>query len=289
MSHDPPPPPPDAAPPPGPTRPRGVAGLAARLAAATVDHSAGVRERSRTIQRMLRLAAAGTRVALSAKRSGAALHDALETVEIATREGRDAAGEIVSRLRAALAALAAIHEVRMEAAGRFAAVDGAMTEVVATARAIRLLSFSASLEAARAGEEGTAFGVLAARMQELAATFERQTDAIGARVDAVRMTLRDVKDRSEEVTAMVAALPDAAVAVEAQLGTAVAGCGAVRGAESEIRHALGRIEAGAEELQATMGRLTGAGRTALEEAGEMADLAARVEAMVRPCAAVDAA
>ena len=131
-----------------------------------------------------RLTAAAGAIAIDAEESAA--------ISAATQSGAREGGALIRRLRADLedvvvAAQQAVETItalttRVEEVGKFAgAIDG-------VARSIHLVALNANIEAAKAGEHGLAFGVVAQEVQDLARQTAEAAGSIRAIVAAIAQT-----------------------------------------------------------------------------------------------------
>jgi len=224
------------------------------------------------------VASAADALATSAEASVAVAREGSETVAAAVR-GIQSVGERVGQTARAV-------ETLQEHSGRIESIVETILEI---AKQTNLLAINASIVAARAGEEGRAFGVVAGEIRKLAERASAAAEQIAALVANIR----------EGVAESVGAMRDEAGQVEA----AVLEAG--RSAEA-LRRIVASLEATNRQAQAISGRardIDGAvsrGRAAVDElasgaeeeaatAEEMAAQSAQVGAAVRRLVGEDGA
>jgi methyl-accepting chemotaxis protein len=139
-----------------------------------------------------------------------------------------------------------------------------------------LLALNATIEAARAGEAGKGFAVVASEVKELAQETARATEDISHRVEAIQADTAGAVEAIGRISSVIAEINDfqatIAAAVEEQTATTNEMNRNVAEAANGSRSIAGAIGGLAEGTQATNERVAEAQRAAAELAGMSSDL-----------------
>jgi methyl-accepting chemotaxis protein len=100
----------------------------------------------------------------------------------------------------------------LEAAGRIGEVVKLITAV---AEQTNLLALNATIEAARAGEAGKGFAVVASEVKQLAGQTAKATEAIGAQITAMQAATREAAASIQMIGATIVEVSDVAAAIAA--------------------------------------------------------------------------
>jgi methyl-accepting chemotaxis protein len=163
-------------------------------------------------------------------------------------------------------------------------VGNVVKVITAIAEQTNLLALNATIEAARAGEAGKGFAVVASEVKELAQETARATDDIGRRVTAIQADTADAVRAIEEIAATIGSINDYQVtiasAVEEQSATT-----------EEMNRNVGDAARGSGDIAANISGVAAAAATTTEavvsyreealevarRAGELDELVARFQ------------
>jgi methyl-accepting chemotaxis protein len=222
---------------------------ASQMAQTSNDLSHQSTQMAQTIQRIAAdagsLVEISTRLA-SAARAGVERNVQLRDLASANRQRLDEGSAALSTLVADVQAGAAASEALVRASQEIRAF---VTLVRRLAKQSKLLALNASMEAARAGEEGEGFAVVASEIRKLAATSTEAAERTEAIVADVLMRVDQSRVTSERTM-------QTATAVQAATQHAVASFQEIERAVAEAEASAGMIEQSAAESNALVGEMT---------------------------------
>jgi methyl-accepting chemotaxis protein len=162
-------------------------------------------------------------------------------------------GDRVTQTRTAAAKAVDGVRVGQEYAGSLSRTAAAIGAMVGTIRRIasqtKLLALNASIEAARSGEAGRGFGVVATEVKSLAREVESATQQIDGLVTSIRSHTSDIGGVLHGMDEVVSDLSDLSDTVSAQTGEQTELTGRIRGSVSEVADALSSVVGAVGSLQ----------------------------------------
>ncbi|MER3405589.1 MAG: hypothetical protein C4289_10920, partial [Chloroflexota bacterium] len=229
-----------------------VAQGAQEQSGAVRDTNQAMTQLSATISEVARYAAEGARTAETTATTASQMAANVEQVAAAaSQQTRASAEQGAQAVRQAVASMAQIQQVVDQAAARVAELGALGQRIHAVVETIddiaeqtNLLALNAAIEAARAGEHGKGFAVVADEVRKLAERSQRETRAIAELIAQVQQATSDA------VTAMQngsQAVNEGSARAE-QAGAALADI--LRAVESTVKQ-VGEIAAAVQEMAAS--------------------------------------
>ncbi len=243
-----------------------MSGTATQIAASAEETSAQAQAVSAAAEQISRSV---DTVSAGSEEMGASIREISQNAT----EAAHVAGEAVE--------LAASTSATMNKLGESSAEIGNVIKVITSiAEQTNLLALNATIEAARAGEAGKGFAVVASEVKDLAQETARATEDISRRVEAIQADTTGAVTAIERITQVIARISDfqttIASAVEEQTATT-----------AEMNRSVGEAATGSSEIAenitgvAEAARLTSEGVTESQEAtAELARMSAQLTAVV---------
>ncbi len=167
-----------------------------------------------------------------------------EQIKSSAERAREASNEVVRSNQAV--------ETLQQVVGKIGDVTKLITDV---AEQTNLLALNATIEAARAGEAGKGFAVVASEVKALAAQTSKATDEIDSQISEMRAAASLSIEATSSVAAMVNAISEASNAIAGAIEQQSA-------ATSEIAMSVSSVADGTEKVSESIGEVSGsAGRT----------------------------
>jgi methyl-accepting chemotaxis protein len=141
-----------------------------------------------------------------------------------------------------------------------------------------LLALNAAIEAARAGEHGRGFAVVADEVRKLADRTTKATEEIGESIQAIQTETGDAVERMNAGTAEVERGVELATGAGESLRRIVAGARDVAGMIRSIAAAAEQQSAASEEVSRNVESISSVTRQSSEGAGQAATAAAELSA-----------
>ncbi|MCW2776793.1 MAG: methyl-accepting chemotaxis sensory transducer [Frankiales bacterium] len=169
-------------------------------------------------------------VSTGASEMGASIREIAQNANEAASVARDAV-EVAERTSALVGKLG----------GSSAEIGNVVKVITSIAEQTNLLALNATIEAARAGEAGKGFAVVASEVKDLAQATGKATEDITERIEAIQSDTAGAVQAISEITAVIAAISDyqtsIAGAVEEQTATT-----------AEMSRSVGEAAAGSNEI-----------------------------------------
>ncbi len=136
------------------------------------------------------------------KEASSRLASGIETISSTTEE-------ILAQTEEMAAASRTLTQTLIQSNSRVKETDQAMGLIKAIAGQTNLLGLNAAIEAARVGEQGRGFGVVAEEIRKLAASSTESIKTVGAIIEAVQNDSTDARSHMENIDNSISQISDA--------------------------------------------------------------------------------
>ncbi len=229
--------------------------IASRVAAASEELSAQVEEISRGAEvqrsRVDGTASAMTEMnatVLEVARNAGQASEQSENTRVKASDGAALVNKVVSAINAVNAVAVTLQDNMKELGGQAESIGGVMNVISDIADQTNLLALNAAIEAARAGEAGRGFAVVADEVRKLAEKTMSATQEVGANINAIqhstRANISEVSNAVKSITDATALANQSGVSLEEIVNLASANSAVV----SSIATAAEEQSATSEEI-----------------------------------------
>ncbi len=253
-----------------------VAAAATQIAASSEEMAQGMNEQSRQVTQ---IASAIEQMSASvvevARKSGEAANNAGSSGQVA-EQGGQVVSETIQGMQAISDAVSA-GAVSVSELGKRGEQIGQIIEVINDiADQTNLLALNAAIEAARAGEHGRGFAVVADEVRKLADRTTKATEEIGVSIKAIQTETTQAVQRMEAGTDQVQVGVSKASEAGQSLNQIVAGAREVAGMIQSIAAAAEQQSAASEEVSRNIDGIASVTRQATEGSNQAAQAAAQL-------------
>jgi len=255
---------------------REVAAAATQIAASGDEMSQGMNDQN---QQMFQIASAIEEMSASvvevARKSGEAASNAAESGQIA-QEGGGVVDQTIEGMRAISEAVSAGADSVTELGKRGEQIGKIIDVINDIADQTNLLALNAAIEAARAGEHGRGFAVVADEVRKLADRTTKATNEIAESIKAIQTETGEAVQRMNAGTGQVAAGVQSATEAGESLKKIVTSAQEVAGMIQSIAAAAEQQSAASEEVSRNVDAVSAVSRQANESAQQAAMAASQL-------------
>lgn len=206
------------------------------------------------------------------------------TVATAAEEMTASIKEIAQQASEAAQVAGQAAEVAGRASGTIVKLSDSSNEIGAVVKAItsiaeqtNLLALNATIEAARAGEAGKGFAVVASEVKELAKQTEQATEEIRSKIEAMQSDTKGAIDAIQQITEVIKRINDIQMVVASSVEEQAATMNEISGNSSEASRGSAEIAQNITSVSQSAGSSTDAATHTASAANELAQLAARLD------------
>jgi len=253
-----------------------VAGAATEISASSEQMASGMNEQS---EQVTQISAAIEEMSASiievARKSGEAADTATKSGEVA-ESGGQVVSETIHGMESINEAVSASAESVQELGKRGEQIGEIIEVINDIADQTNLLALNAAIEAARAGEHGRGFAVVADEVRKLADRTTKATEEIADSIQAIQKETSDAVDRMNTGTEQVRRGVDLARGAGDNLGQIVTSARDVAGMIQSIAASAEQQSSAAEEVARNVEAITAVTREASEGSNQAASAAAQL-------------
>lgn len=253
-----------------------LAGAATEIAASSEQMARGLDEQSGQIMQISaatqEMSASVTEVATKSAQAAATANQSGECAEA----GGGAVAKTIDDMRAIEADVSAATAGVTQLSGRSEEIGRVIGVINDIADQTNLLALNAAIEAARAGEHGRGFAVVADEVRKLAERTTRSTEEVAGSIRAIQTDTSAVVERMAVGKAQVQASVERAAGAGQSLGLIVTGARNVAGMVADIAAAAEQQAAASEQISRTIESITAASKQASQGAGQSAAAAGQL-------------
>ena len=255
---------------------REVAAAATQIAASSEEMSQGMTDQNQQIfQISSAIEQMGTSVVEVARKSGEAANNALESGQVA-KEGGEVVEQTIEGMRAISDAVSAGAASVAELGKRGEQIGKIIDVINDIADQTNLLALNAAIEAARAGEHGRGFAVVADEVRKLADRTTKATDEIGDSIKAIQNETGEAVQRMNAGTDQVASGVTSATQAGESLKKIVTSAQDVAGMIQSIAASAEQQSTASEEVSRNVESVSAVSRQASEGSQQAASAAAQL-------------
>ncbi len=227
-----------------------LASASEELSASSEEMSKGVISQS---DRSTQIASAAHQMSQTvveiARNASSIATSASDTAKVA-KEGEDVVDKSVSEVKDIAATVSESSKVMVSLGERSKQIGDIIRVISEIADQTNLLALNAAIEAARAGEQGKGFAVVADEVRKLAERTAKATSEIGSMIGAIQDEVQKSVNSMEQVSRMVGT----GVEFSTQTGEALEN---IVGRVSELQMMVQQIASATEEMSATSEQISG--------------------------------
>lgn len=167
--------------------------------------------------------------------------------------------------------------IALELAGEAEKVGNVMSEIQGIAEQTNLLALNAAIEAARAGEQGRGFAVVADEVRALSIRTQQATENIQGSISSIQSTLNKLSKSMKDNEASSLACKDEAIEIEQKIILTVAAVADIADAAMQTATAAKQQSVVSEDISANILRIHDASDANLKQANALQTLASELE------------